>query len=210
MTVAAPTARRLGGVILVGPPGSGKGTQAQLLVERTGCGHIAPGDILRAERAAGTELGRRAAAYLDRGQLVPDRLIVELIAAQLAAAGPAPDFVLDGFPRTLPQAEALDLLLERLGLTSIRAVVLDVPEERLRARLYQRGVEQGRHDDTPETITTRMAVYATETMPAIAHYVQRGGVIRIDGSGPIDTVHRALLAALVPSGVAAEGGGTSR
>lgn len=210
MSVAADTDRRLGAVILFGPPGSGKGTQAQLLVERTGCTHIAPGDILRAERAAGTVLGQRVAGYLDRGGLVPDSLIVELIAARLEAAPPRPDFVLDGVPRTVAQAEALDALLARRGLGPVRVVLLDVPEDRLRDRLRERALAQGRDDDTPETIATRMRVYAAETLPALAHYQRLGPVIRVDGTGSIDEVHRAMVAALVPSRQAAHGSGTAR
>ncbi len=194
---------RLGGLILFGPPGSGKGTQAQLLVERLGCIHVAPGDILRAERAAGSPLGQSAAAFLDRGALVPDGLMIDLIAGRLAAAPDQGGFVLDGFPRTLAQAEALDRLLHRLGLGPVRAVLLDVPEPRLRDRLRERALAQGRDDDTPETITARIAVYVAETLPALAHYETLGAASRIDGTGPIEAVHQALMAALAAGGVAA-------
>jgi len=202
VSLRASPGSRVAGVVIFGPPGSGKGTQAELLVERLGWTHIAPGDVLRAERSAGTVLGNRAAQYLDRGELVPDALIMELIGERLTAAPAGQGFVLDGFPRTLAQAEALDALLGRLGFGPVRVVLLEVPEDRLRERLRERALTQGRHDDTPATITTRMAVYAAETLPALAHYEALGAVTRIEGTAPIGTVHESLMRALSEASVA--------
>lgn len=180
-------------IVLLGPPGSGKGTQAERLREREGYTTLSTGDLLREARAAGTELGRRAAAYMERGELVPDTLIVDMIREVLAALDGRP-VVLDGFPRTVPQADALDEALRERGRELAGVILVEIPDGIVVERISNR--HQGRADDRPETVRERLVVYHRETEPLAAYYRERGLLRRVDGAGSPDEVEAALRAVL--------------
>jgi adenylate kinase len=210
-------------LLLFGPPASGKGTQADFLVRHMEIAPVATGDILRAELAGGSALGRAARAYMDRGDLVPDGLIIEMIAERLQRPDCAKGFLLDGFPRTVPQAEALETLLASLAMTLDTVCYLDVPAEALvrRAgrrlicshcgRSYTRGPRGGRpagcdvdgarlvvrDDDRPRAVRRRLEVYLEHTLPVLGFYRTRGIVTRIDGTGTTDAVSQRILEALL-------------
>ena len=173
-------------LVLFGPPGSGKGTQASRLSDDLGFRHLATGDLLREARAVGTELGQRAAEYMDRGDLVPDNVILEMVCEAIARAGGEP-IVLDGFPRSVPQADALADALDDQGRELSGAVLIDVPDDVVVERISGRG--QGRSDDNPETVRERLRVYHDETEPLVAYYDERGLLRRVDGSGHPDAVY---------------------
>jgi len=177
-------------LLFIGPPGAGKGTQAQRVAERLGIAHISTGDMFRAQVAAGTELGRRVEAIMKAGDYVPDEVTVAMLGERIAEPDAAEGFILDGFPRTLGQVEALDRLLGSDGLD--RVVVLDVPEDELVRRLLSRG----RADDTEETVRNRLAVYREQTEPLIELYARRGIVVHVDGVGEIDEITERLLRAI--------------
>jgi len=210
-------------LILVGPPGGGKGTQAELLTQRLAVPHISTGDMLREARAAGTELGRRAARYMDAGELVPDEVIVRVALERLQADDCAPGFLLDGFPRTLPQAEALEQALAEIGQEVTRAVDLEADREEIVARLSQRRVcracqgifslrrgeiQEGdccpscggevyqREDDRPEVIRERLRVYEELTAPLIAFYRERGKLLTVQSEGTPAEVFEQVWAGL--------------
>lgn len=182
--------------LLYGSPGSGKGTQAEALVERFGVPHIATGDILRAEARSGSELGRRAKAIMDTGALLPDDVMIEIVRGRLAQPDCAPGFILDGFPRTLPQAVALDRVLHDLGRSIDCVVYLRVSQDELIARLSGRG----RADDTPEAVQHRIQVYLEETVPVLEHYRPTGLVREVDGEGEVADVTARVVEALGGSG----------
>jgi len=186
-------ARRM---LLLGPPGAGKGTQAQLLIAKLGIPQISTGDMLREAVAAGTQIGRQAKAYMDRGELVPDAVVIGVAEERLAQADAASGFVLDGFPRTVAQAEALDALLERTGTDLERCVALVVDEDSLVARLLGRRQLEGRSDDSEETIRTRMVEYRTKTAPLIDYYRERGILAEVDGLGSVEEVAKRIEEAL--------------
>jgi adenylate kinase len=173
-------------LVLFGPPGSGKGTQATRLSDDLGYRHLATGDLLREARAAGTELGQRAGEYMDRGDLVPDDVIVAMVRDAIARAGGEP-VVLDGFPRSVAQADALEGGLDRAGRELTGAVLIDVPDAVVIDRISNRG--QGRSDDNPQTVRERLRVYHDETEPLVAYYDERGLLRRVDGSGDPDDVY---------------------
>ncbi|MGH7539196.1 MAG: adenylate kinase [Gemmatimonadales bacterium] len=175
-------------ILFLGAPGSGKGTQGQILSRRLGSPKIATGDILRAAMKAGTALGREAKRFYDVGKLVPDTLILELIKTELAKPEAQQGAIFDGFPRTATQAELVDKTLALRGQRLTHVLLLDVPEEELVRRLHGRALQEGRIDDTPETIRTRLVVYQQETAPLVAHYAQRGIVHRVPGLGTVDTI----------------------
>lgn len=188
-TDVASTPRRL---LIVGPPGAGKGTQAVRLAEELSIPAISTGDIFRANVSGQTELGVLAKSFMDKGEYVPDSLTNDMVRSRLAEDDAQRGFLLDGYPRTLDQVEALDAALGELG-TSLDVVLLLVVEpEEVVGRLVARGAEQGRSDDTEETIRHRMDVYAEQTAPLIDVYEQRGLVRRVDGMAPIDEVTAAL------------------
>ena len=188
-------------VLLLGVQGSGKGTQARRIAAEYGIPHIATGDLLRAEIGAGTELGRRVQAILDRGDLVPDETMSEFIRAQLARPETWDGFVLDGFPRTMAQADALDALLADLGRPLTIVFELQVPDEVATARMLKRAVEEGRADDTPEAIARRVQLYHEETEPIVSHYRAAGNLVGIHGDRPVNEVFAEIQDALEQAAV---------
>jgi adenylate kinase len=183
-------------VVIFGPPGSGKGTQAALVAKRIGVPHVATGDILRAETAKGTPLGREVEPIMRAGHLVPDDLVVRVIESRLAEPDAAAGALLDGFPRTIPQAVALDEMLERNGRRVEVVVPLNVPENVLAERVRRRAPE-GRPDDTPDAFVKRMHVYRTETAPVLDYYRSKGTwIAEVDGVGDVDTVTERIADAL--------------
>jgi adenylate kinase len=180
-------------IALLGPPGSGKGTQAARLRDRLGFAALATGDLLREARVAGTELGRRASEYMDRGDLVPDGLIVAMIRDAIAPLDDEP-IVFDGFPRTVAQADALVRALDARARKLTAAVLVDVPDDVVVERIS--GRHQDRQDDKPETVRERLRVYHRETEPLVAYYRERGLLRRIDGAQDPDAVEAELRAAL--------------
>ncbi len=183
-------------IILLGPPGSGKGTQAALLKERLSVPHISTGDLLRAAVKAGTPLGLKAKAAMDAGELVSDELVLGLIEERLGQADIGGGYILDGFPRNLVQAEALDTLLDRLGQPVEKALELTVDEEQIVRRLAKRAAEEGRSDDTEEVVRNRLSVYHQQTAPVTGYYADRNLLIRVDGMGSIEEINQRLVDAL--------------
>ncbi len=179
--------------LLMGPPGAGKGTQARHLVEKYGWSYIATGDLLREEIRAATPLGREIKALVESGKLVPDELVIALVESRLQG-GHA--YLLDGFPRTVAQAEALDNLLKQKGATLEGVYFLEVPEAVLIERIAGRAKAEGRADDTPETIQTRLREYAEKTQPLIQYYENQGKLHRIPGTGSVEEVAARLEAAV--------------
>lgn len=180
-------------LILFGPPGSGKGTQSEKIVEKYGLVHLSTGDLLRKERQMKTPLGIEAQQFIDKGQLVPDEVVIGMISSALDANAEARGFLFDGFPRTEAQAEALDKLLE-LKKSAIGLVLfLEVNEDELISRLIHRGKTSGRSDDADENIQRkRQDVYKKETLPVAAHYSKLKKVVNIDGMGTIDEIFNRL------------------
>lgn len=177
-------------IILLGPPGAGKGTQAQVLTERHGIAHLSTGDMLRSAVASGSELGQRAKKIMDEGQLMPDELMIKMISERIDQPDCAKGFILDGFPRTVPQAEALDSLLDSKG-TSLDAVIeMRVNEAELVSRIEARINEstQVRSDDTVETLKRRLEVYREQTAPILPYYRDKGILKTVDGMKSIEEV----------------------
>ncbi len=187
------SARRM---LLLGPPGAGKGTQALRLAAKLGIPQISTGDMLRGAVAAGTDVGRQAQGYMDRGELVPDAVVIGVAEERLSQGDAESGFVLDGFPRTAAQAEALDALLERMGTNLERCVALVADEDSLVARLLGRAQIEGRSDDSEETIRTRMSVYRAQTAPLVDYYRKRGILAEVDGIGSIEEVAKRIDEAL--------------
>ncbi|MDY3732351.1 MAG: adenylate kinase [Alloprevotella sp.] len=179
-------------LVIFGAPGSGKGTQSDLLVAKYGFRHISTGDVLRAEIKQGTELGRTAQQFIDKGQLIPDELMIEILASVYDSLCPCEGVIFDGFPRTIPQAEALKNMLAQRG-TEVSAVLqLEVPEEMLTERLLNRGKTSGRADDNAETIRKRLEVYHSQTAPLAAWYTAEGKLHAIKGYGALEEINAAL------------------
>lgn len=186
-------------LILLGPPGCGKGTQAQILQDRFGAVQLSTGDMLRAAAKAGTRLGKRAEKLMNAGKLVPDDLIVSMIAERIDEPDCASGFILDGFPRTVSQAKALDAMLEEKGLELDYVIELEVDEEALFARIERRAADSGgtaRADDNPETLRKRLAVYRERTAPILPYYRKTGRLKSVDGMQSIDEVTDQLVAIL--------------
>jgi len=183
-------------LLLLGPPGAGKGTQAQLLVERLGVPQISTGDMLRAAVAVGTEVGKLAQGYMDRGELVPDEVVIGVARERLGQPDAKDGFVLDGFPRTRAQAEALDKLLAELGTPLERCVSLAVDDDEVVARLIKRAEIEGRADDNEETIRNRMRVYREQTEPLAAYYGERSLLRDVEAKGSIEDVAGRVRGAL--------------
>lgn len=209
-------------LIFIGPPGAGKGTQSKRLCEKLGVPQVSTGDMLREARAAGTELGKKAAEVMAAGKLVSDEIVIGLVEERLGRPDAAKGFVLDGFPRTIPQAEALDKLLRALGRTVKHVVLLEVPDALIVERIVGRrtGETTGRiyhlkydpppfpdrgeggerllqrNDDVEEAVVTRLATYAAQTAPLVAYYADKGLLRRVDGVGSLDEVSARLFAAV--------------
>jgi adenylate kinase len=184
-------------IVLVGPPGAGKGTQAGGIVGRFGGVHVDIGDILRSNAERGTELGRTASRYMDRGDLVPDEVIIGMVLERLGEGDCAGGFVLDGFPRTVPQAEALERRLEELGRPLDAVVSFEVDEDELRDRLAGRAEEQDRVEDEDEgAIRRRLELFDRETEPLLDFYNGRGLLVPIQAEGALDEVTGRIAAAL--------------
>jgi adenylate kinase len=189
-------------ILLLGPQGSGKGTQAKRISEAYGVPHIASGDMLRAAMAAETELGRRVKPIYDRGDLVPDELMIELIRERLGQDDTENGFALDGFPRTLPQAEALDPILREIGKELTVVFVLQLPDGVCIERLTKRAQLEGRVDDTPEAIAKRLEIYRRETEPLIEWYRIRSNVVTIHADRSVNEVFAEIQQALEQAAVA--------
>ncbi|HEV3397090.1 MAG TPA: adenylate kinase [Xanthobacteraceae bacterium] len=191
-------------LILLGPPGAGKGTQAQRLVERHGIVQLSTGDMLREAVKARTPIGRKAEVIMARGELAPDDIVVPIVSDRIDQPDARRGFILDGFPRTVPQAEALERLLADKGLRLDGVVELKVDEAALLERMASRVAEMKargepvRADDNPEALKTRLDVYRTQTAPLIAYYGKKGALKSVDGMAPIGTVAQAIDRVLSP------------
>jgi adenylate kinase len=183
-------------LVVLGPPGAGKGTQAVRLADHFACADVATGDIFRANVAEGTELGRAAQEYMDRGDLVPDEVVIAMVMERLAESDCDGGFVLDGFPRTVNQAEALDRRLVDLGVPLHAVLCFEADEEELLRRLAGRAAAQHRADDAEQTIRHRLEVFAIKTRPLIDYYAHRGLLVKVDAIGPIEVVTKRILAAI--------------
>ena len=188
-------------VIMVSPPGAGKGTQCKLLSQATGITHISSGDLLRAEVAGGTALGRKVSSFMQRGDLVADDLLFDILTpAVVGAVRETGGYLLDGFPRTLPQALRAAEIGVQLNVASDTAVYLSAPEEVLVARLLARAQREGRADDTPEVIRHRLSVYTDQTQPLVEYYRGRGILVEVDANRAEPEVHAALMDQLASRG----------
>ncbi|KCZ87118.1 adenylate kinase [Hyphomonas johnsonii] len=183
-------------LILFGPPAAGKGTQSKRLVRERGFVQLSTGDMLRAARASGSELGQRVSKIMDEGGLVSDEIVIALIDEQLEVQAGAPGFIFDGFPRTVGQSEALDMLLESRGCAVDRVIRLLVDDDKLLTRVTKRFNEEGRKDDNPETFSRRLEKYYEDTAPLLPIYAERGILVEIDGMGTEDQVASEIDAAL--------------
>lgn len=184
-------------IVIFGAPGSGKGTQSDLIIKKYGLEHISTGDVLRNEIKNETELGKTAKEYIDKGQLIPDELMVNILASVYDSFGKEHQGVIfDGFPRTIPQAEALKKMLSERGHKVAAMIELDVPEDELMTRLVKRGKESGRSDDNEETIKKRLDVYHNQTAPLIEWYKNEGIHHHIDGLGELDRIFGDISAVI--------------
>ena len=191
--------------LMFGPPGSGKGTQASRVAVRLGIPHIAAGDMLRDEVVQGTELGREAKPIMDSGGLVPDELVIRMIDNRLNQPDATKGALLDGFPRTVPQAVALDAMLGKRNDHVAEVISLEVPEDELRRRILKRANTEGRSDDTIEGLAQRLIVYRQDTAHVLEHYRAAGTlIVAIDGVGDIDAITERIIEALKHNGVMVE------
>lgn len=185
-------------LILFGPPGSGKGTQSDLLIQHFGFLHLSTGELLRDEAGRKTPLGKEAQKFMDEGQLVPDEVVIGMIDSKLNNNPNARGIIFDGFPRTVAQAEALDKLLELKNTQIHTLIALDVPEEELEKRLLQRGVDAGRSDDNKATIVKRITEYKMKTKPVADYYNQQDKLEHVKGIGSIEEIFKAIKKTLSP------------
>jgi adenylate kinase len=183
-------------LILFGPPAAGKGTQAKRLTAERGYVQLSTGDMLRAARASGSELGQRVAAIMDAGSLVSDNIVIALIEEALAKHNGAPGFIFDGFPRTVAQAEALDAMLAKHGKQIDRVVRLEVDSQKLLDRVAKRFAEEGRADDNPESFKVRLNAYLAQTAPLVPYYENQGKLTGVDGMADIDAVAASISRAI--------------
>ena len=183
-------------IVIFGAPGSGKGTQSERIVEKYGINHISTGDVLRAEIKNGTELGKTAKGYIDQGQLIPDALMIDILASVFDSFKDSKGVIFDGFPRTIAQAEALKKMLAERGQDVSVMVDLDVPEEELMVRLIKRGKDSGRADDNEETIKKRLHVYHSQTAPLIDWYKNEKKYQHINGLGTMEGIFAEICEAV--------------
>ena len=186
-------------LIFLGPPGSGKGTQAVRLAQEKGLVHLSTGDVLRAAVKAGTELGKKASGYMTRGELVPDDVIISMIEEKISAGELNRGFILDGFPRTVPQAKSLDEMFRKHRIKLDRAILLDVDDEEILKRLKGRAEKEGRADDSEEVILNRLEVYRRQTQPIEELYRKQSILVHIKGDGSPDIIFAAILKAVEQS-----------
>lgn len=176
-------------IVIFGGPGSGKGTQSDLIIEKYGLGHISTGEVLRKEINANTTLGKTAKEFIDKGQLIPDELMIDILASVYDSFGTSHNGVIfDGFPRTIPQAEALKVMLDKRGHKVAAMIELDVPDSELTERLIKRGKDSGRSDDNADTIKKRLTVYHNQTAPLSEWYEKEGLRHHINGLGALDRI----------------------
>ncbi len=183
-------------LILFGPPAAGKGTQAKRLTAERGYVQLSTGDMLRAARKSGSELGLKVAAIMDSGSLVSDDIVIALIEEALEANQGAPGFIFDGFPRTVAQAQALDALLQRHGKSIDKVIRLEVDSEKLIGRVAKRFAEEGRADDNPESYKVRLDAYLSQTAPLVDYYKKQGKLAGVDGMAGIESVAQSIASAL--------------
>ena len=183
-------------IVIFGAPGSGKGTQSERIVEKYGINHISTGDVLRAEIKNGTELGKTAKGYIDQGQLIPDELMIDILASVFDSFKDSKGVIFDGFPRTIAQAEALKKMWAERGQDVSVMVDLDVPEEELMVRLIKRGKDSGRADDNEETIKKRLHVYHSQTAPLIDWYKNEKKYQHINGLGTMEGIFAEICEAV--------------
>ena len=183
-------------LLIMGPQGVGKGTQAALLAEHYGIPHISTGDIFRYNLKNQTPLGKEAQAYMDKGELVPDELTNKIVKDRLSMDDVKGGWILDGYPRNASQVEALDVMLEEIGTPLDKAVALSADRDVLLKRMQKRAEIEGRADDTPEAIAKRLETYAKETAPLLDTYRDRGQLVEVDGTGDIQEISAAIIAKL--------------
>ncbi|GAA5033756.1 adenylate kinase [Marivirga lumbricoides] len=182
-------------IILFGPPGAGKGTQSEKIINKYNLTHIATGDLFRKHLGEGTELGNLAQKYMDAGNLVPDEVVIGMVDEKLKEHKNSNGFIFDGFPRTVPQAKALDTLLEEKGQPIAGMIALDVPKEELKTRIKERGKTSGRTDDQDDAkVENRIKVYLDETIPVANYYNDQNKYVKIDGVGSIEEIFNKISA----------------
>ena len=180
-------------IVLFGPPGAGKGTQSEKLIEKYKLTHLSTGDLFRKHLGEGTELGLLAKKYMNQGHLVPDEVVIQMVEDKINSTPNSKGFIFDGFPRTTAQAEALDIMLQKNSMSISGMIALDVPEDILRERIKERGKTSGRVDDQDdEKITTRIKVYLSETLPVAKYYENQGKFTKIHGVGQIDEIFQNI------------------
>ena len=180
-------------IVIFGAPGSGKGTQSERIVEKYGLNHISTGDVLRNEIKNDTELGKTAKGFIDQGQLIPDSLMIDILAQVFDSFKDSKGVIFDGFPRTIPQAEALKDMLKERGQSISTMLELDVPENELMERLIKRGKDSGRADDNEETIKKRLKAYHSQTAPLIDWYEKENLHAHINGLGTMDEIFNSIV-----------------
>ncbi|MCH7507114.1 MAG: adenylate kinase [Proteobacteria bacterium] len=184
-------------IVLLGAPGSGKGTQAVRLVEQLELPHISTGELLRSAVEAGTELGQKAKTVIDRGELVSDDIMLGLITQRLSRDDAKKGFILDGYPRNITQAKALDEILERQGQAMVEVLHIDVDAELLLQRIAGRAAEEGRSDDAEEVVRKRLRIYAEQTAPVVEYYTAKGVLSRVLGEGSVEEVFQRIMSVLL-------------
>ncbi len=184
-------------IVLLGPPGSGKGTQAELLVEKLELPHISTGDLLRSAAEAGTELGKKAKSVTDRGELVSDDIMLGLITERLSRDDAKNGFILDGYPRNITQAKALDEILERQEQPMVEVLHIDLDDELVVRRIAGRAAEEHRSDDAEEVVRNRLRIYTEQTAPVVEYYADKGVLSRVLGQGTAEEVFQRIMSVLL-------------